>query len=181
MLPEISLHILDVVQNSIDAHANLIEISIYTDFVNHTLSVTIKDNGCGMSSEQLEQVIDPFYTTRTTRNVGLGIPFFRFAALQTGGSFTISSTPNLETTVIAIFHQSNIDCIPLGDIISTILILITMNESIDFLYTYSNANKSFSLDTRELRLTLGNIPFSTPEIKDFIKCYLYEHQLEVDS
>lgn len=180
MLPEISLHILDVVQNSIDADANLIEISIYTDFVNHTLSVAIKDNGCGMSSEQLEQVIDPFYTTRTTRNVGLGIPFFRFAALQTGGSFTISSTPNLGTTVIATFILSNIDCMPLGDMLNTILLLITMNETIDFLYTYSNSNNSFSLDTRELRQILGDIPFSTPEIKNFIKCYLYEHQLEVD-
>ena len=181
MLPEISLNILDLVQNSIDAHADLIEISINTDFLNHTLSVTIKDNGCGMSGEQLEQVIDPFYTTRTTRNVGLGIPFFRSAALQTGGSFTISSTPNLGTTVIATFIPSNIDCMPLGDMIGTLLILITMNQTIDFLYTYSNSNKSYSLDTRELRQILGDIPFSTPEIKNFIKSYLYEHQLEVDN
>lgn len=171
---------MDLVQNSIRAHADFIEISIHTDLIEHTLLVTIKDNGTGMSREQLEHVIDPFYTTRTTRKVGLGIPFFRSAALQTGGNFTISSTPGLGTMITATFVQSNIDCMPLGDIVNTILILITMNETIDFLYTYSNTNKSFFLDTRELRHILGDIPFSTPDVKEFIKSYLMEHQLEVD-
>lgn len=180
MLPEISLNILDLVQNSICAHADFVEISIHTDLIEHTLSVTIKDNGVGMSSEQLEQVIDPFYTTRTTRKVGLGIPFFRSAALLTGGNFTISSTPGLGTIITATFVQSHIDCMPLGDIISTIILLITMNETIDFLYTYSNTNKSFFLDTRELRQILGDIPFSAPDVRIFIKSYLMENQSAVD-
>lgn len=181
MLPEISLNILDIVQNSIHAHANLIQITISNDTNANTLTVIIEDNGCGMTSEQVTQVIDPFYTTRTTRKVGLGVPFFRSAALITGGSFDIVSSLNSGTTITAVFLTSSIDCMPLGDITSTILILITMNETIDFLYTYSNQNKSFSLDTRELRQILGDIPFSTPDVKNFIQSYLYEHQLEVDT
>ena len=180
MLPEISLNILDVAQNSIRANADLIQITIHKDIQKEILTISIEDNGCGMDSTQLEQVIDPFYTTRTTRKIGLGVPFFRSAALQTGGTFTIESTPNVGTKIIATFIQSNIDCMPLGDIASTILILITMNEQIDFIYTYSTQNKAFSLDTRELRQILGDLPFSSPEIKDFIKSYLIEHQIEVE-
>lgn len=181
MLPEISLNILDIVQNSIQAQADFIQIHISKDSGKDTLTVVIEDNGCGMTELQLKQVIDPFYTTRTTRKVGLGVPFFRSAALITGGSFTITSSPGSGTTITAVFLTSNIDCMPLGDIISTILILITTNETIDFLYTYSNQNKSFSLDTRELRQILGDLPFSTPDVKLFLKSYLYEHQLSVDT
>lgn len=180
MLPEISLNILDIVQNSIQAKADLIEITILRCTKDQTLTVIIKDNGCGMSKEQVNRVIDPFYTTRTTRKVGLGVPFFRSEALITGGSFDLVSTPGSGTTITAIFLTSSIDCMPLGDIIGTLMILITMNETIDFLYTYSNQNHSFSLDTRELRQILGDIPFSTPDVKNFIQSYLYEHQLEAD-
>lgn len=181
MLPEISLNILDIAQNSIRAQANLIQISIYKDTDAKTLTVTIQDDGCGMSEQQLEHVIDPFYTTRTTRKIGLGVPFFRSAALITGGTFTITSTPGVGTTTTAVFHTDHIDCMPLGDLNNTILILITMNETIDFIYTYSNQTKSFSLDTRELRQILNDIPFSTSDVKQFIQCYLYENQLEVDT
>lgn len=181
MLPEISLNILDIVQNSIRAQASLIEIKVHKDTINELLTVTIKDNGCGMSEEQLEHVIDPFFTTRTTRKIGLGVPFFRQAALITGGEFNIQSEIGHGTTITAVFHTSNIDCMPLGDINNTILILITMNETIDFLYTYSNQIDSFSLDTREIRLILNEIPITTPDVKDFIISYLNEHQLEVDA
>lgn len=181
MLPEISLNILDIAQNSIRANASLIQISVAQDTVAKTLSVTIQDDGCGMTEQQVQQVIDPFYTTRTTRKIGLGVPFFRSEALMTGGTFSITSTPGVGTTTTAVFHTDHIDCMPIGDLNSTILILITMNETIDFLYAYSNQNKSFSLDTRELRQILNDIPFSTPDVKQFIQAYLYEHQLEVDT
>lgn len=181
MLPEISLNILDIAQNSIRAQASLIEIEVHKDTINELLTVSIKDNGCGMSREQLEHVIDPFFTTRTTRKIGLGVPFFRQAALITGGEFNIQSEIGHGTTITAVFHTSNIDCMPLGDINNTILILITMNETIDFLYTYSNQIDSFSLDTREIRLILNEIPITTPDVKDFIISYLNENQLKVDA
>lgn len=181
MLPEISLNILDIAQNSIRAKASLIQIGVAQDTVAKTLTITIQDDGCGMTEQQVQQVIDPFYTTRTTRKIGLGVPFFRSAALITGGTFSITSAPGVGTTTTAVFHTDHIDCMPLGDLNSTILILITMNETMDFLYTYSNQNKSFSLDTRELRQILNDIPFSTPDVKQFIESYLYEHQLEVDT
>jgi len=179
MFPEISLNILDIAQNSIKAKASLIEIILDNDTSN-ALSITIRDNGCGMTGDMIHQVIDPFYTTRTTRKVGLGIPFFRSAALMTGGTFTIDSVPSSGTTITAVFHTDHIDCMPLGDITNTILILITMNEAIDFIYTYSTNHKSFTLDTRQLRQILGNIPFSTPEIKEFILSYLNEHMMDMN-
>lgn len=180
MFPEISLNILDIAQNSIKAQADLIEITLDKSSDDDTLTVIIKDNGCGMSKDETSQVIDPFYTTRTTRKVGLGIPFFRSAALMTGGIFTIDSVPLSGTTVTAVFHTLHIDCIPLGDITNTILILITMNEAIDFIYTYSTSNNSFTLDTRELRHILGNIPLSNPEVKEFLSSYLNEHMNAMD-
>lgn len=181
MMPELSLNILDVVQNSIAYHATLVQISVTIDSYNNSLTIIIKDNGIGMSKEQLSHVTDPFYTTRTTRNVGLGVPFFKLAATLTGGRFYITSTQNVGTKIIAIFLLSSIDCMPLGDITSTLYSLITTNDTIDFLYTYSNNNKSFSFDTRELRKILDNIPFYATEVSTFIKNYLVEHQQEVDA
>ena len=88
-MPEVSLNVLDIVQNSVKANASLIEITILKNTQTKTLSVSIKDNGCGMTDEQVSRVIDPFYTTRTTRKVGLGVPFFKLSAELTGGSFSI--------------------------------------------------------------------------------------------
>ena len=90
-MPEISLNVLDVAQNSIRAEAKLVEIDVIADTAADTLEITIKDDGCGMTEEQLQKVTDPFFTTRTTRKIGLGIPFFKLAAESTGGSFSISS------------------------------------------------------------------------------------------
>ena len=120
MMTEISLNILDVAQNSISAGAKLIEISVVADIKSDTLTVVIKDNGCGMDEEKLKKVIDPFFTTRTTRKVGLGIPFYKLAAENTGGTFNITSQLGLGTTVTAVFGLSHIDRMPLGDINFTI-------------------------------------------------------------
>lgn len=181
MFSEIALHILDITQNSIDANATLIQIHIHQDLECHILTVTITDNGCGMTELEIGKAIDPFFTSRTTRNIGLGIPFLRAAALQCTGSFTITSSPNIGTCVKAVFDQSNIDCIPLGDITSTILQLISMNETIDFLYTYSNSNRQFTLDTREIRSLIYDISFHTPYVRQFLKEYLNEHHQWIDS
>ena len=123
MMTEISLNILDVAENSIRAKADLIEIVIEVDILADRLIVLIKDNGCGMSPEQVEQVTDPFFTTRTTRKVGLGIPFFKMAALSADGDFEIVSKEGEGTRVRAEFRLNHIDRMPLGDISGTIYTL----------------------------------------------------------
>ena len=181
MMTELSLNVLDIANNSISANASLIELSIDVDTNADTLSITICDNGCGMTKEQLYKVTDPFYTTRTTRDVGLGIPFFRQEAIDTGGSFNINSILGEGTTINAVFGLSHIDRMPLGDINSTIFTLVVMNPNTDFLYTYQVDDSNFQLDTREFKYILGDIPFDNPDVSAFIKSYLSKNKWEVDN
>lgn len=180
MMPEISLNILDVAQNSLSAKATLVEITIDADTKKDTLYVTIKDNGCGMTKEQIERVSDPFYTTRKTRKVGLGIPFFKAAALATGGEFKIDSDVGVGTVVTAVFVLSHIDRMPMGDITSTMQSLITMNSSVDFLYTYKVDDRQFVLDTVAFREVLGDVPFDNYEVSEYIRDYLSTGKDETD-
>ncbi len=180
MLPEISLNILDVAQNSISAGALLTEISVAIDKSQDKLTVIINDNGCGMNEEQVKSVIDPFYTTRKTRKIGLGVPFFKMAAENTGGSFEITSKVGKGTKVTAVFGLSHIDRMPLGEMTFTVHSLITLNPDIDFLYSYSVNGNGYSLDTREFRQILGNAPLNSTEVSDFIKQYLDENTAEVN-
>lgn len=181
MMPEISLNILDVAENSVRAEASLVEITVSVQPEKDTLTVVIKDDGCGMTPEQVSQVQDPFFTTRTTRKVGLGVPFFKQAAESTEGSFRIDSEKGKGTTVKAVFTLSHIDRMPLGDISSTVHTLIVFNEHIDFRYTYEYADRSFTLDTREMRELLGEeISFSEPEVSAFIREYLEMNKAEAD-
>ena len=181
MMPEISLNILDVAQNSLRANASLVEITIKADTKKDQLMVSITDNGCGMTKEQIEKVTDPFFTTRTTRKVGLGIPFFKEAVLATNGDFIISSTPGKGTSVEAVFTLSHIDRMPLGDITETIRALIIMNTNVEFIYTYTINDRSFVLDTREFRAILGDVPLDAPEVSTYIKEFLSTNKEEIDS
>ena len=175
MMTEISLNILDVAENSVKAKATLVTIKVEAVFGKNLLTVTIIDNGIGMSEEQVKRVIDPFYTTRTTRKVGLGVPFFKAAAEGTGGSFSISSRPLVGTTVTANFVLDSVDRMPLGDIGATIHTLVTMHEEMDFLFTYNVDGEEFSLDTREFREILGDISFKSPEVSLYIRDFLKEN------
>ncbi|MCI8662113.1 MAG: sensor histidine kinase [Hungatella sp.] len=180
MMPEISLNVLDVAENSTRAGASLVTITVDADFTSDRLSIVIDDNGCGMTPQQVEQVTDPFFTSRTTRKVGLGVPFFKLAAESTGGSFTIRSEPGVGTTVTAVFVLSHIDRMPLGDINTTIHTLVIYHPETDFVYRYRYNDRSFTLDTREFRQVLGDIPFASPEISAYIMDYLSENKLETD-
>lgn len=180
MMPEISLNVLDVAQNSIRADATLIVITVTADRRKDTMTIVIEDNGCGMTKDQITRVLDPFYTTRTTRKVGLGIPFFQYAAIATGGNFSIRSVVGEGTVVTASFILSHIDRMPLGDMTSTMHTLITLNNRIDFLYTYTVDNRSFTLDTREFRMILDGVPFDTPDVSNYIRDFLSENKQEVD-
>lgn len=173
---ELSLNVMDVAQNSISAGATLTEILVTERRGYNYLEITIRDNGKGMTPEQVEQVTDPFYTTRTTRKVGLGVPFFKMSSEMTGGSFSIHSIPGKGTTVAAHYHTNHIDMTPIGDMNETVLLLVIGNPDIDFFYQHTLDDKEFTLDTRELREILGEVSFNEPEITQWIREYLAEHE-----
>lgn len=166
---------MDIAQNSVSANASLITIKVAQSDKDDYLDITIEDNGKGMTQEQVENVIDPFFTTRTTRKVGLGIPLFKMAAEQSGGSLSISSQVGVGTKVYTRFIKSSVDMTPLGDINSTVKILIQCNPDIDFVFEHSTDNGEFTLDTRQLREILGeDVPLNTPDVLVWIDGYLEE-------
>lgn len=172
---ELSLNVLDIAQNSISAKATLITITVEESVSNNRLLISIEDNGCGMSDEQLSRVRDPFYTTRTTRKVGMGIPLFRMAAEMTGGSLDICSTVSVGTAITATFVLNHIDRPPLGDMVDTMVTLIRLNDQIDFVYRHMVNNAVFEADTRAFREILGDVPLSEPDIIHWISEYLTEN------
>lgn len=181
-MKELSLNILDIIENSTKAKAELIEIEITES--NDQLIIRITDDGVGMKEETLLSVSNPFYTTRTTRKVGMGIPLFRFAAEQTGGGLTITSThidDNADkhgTTVTASFYKNHIDFTPLGDIISTLTTLIQGHPNVDFLFNHRRDGKEVLLDTREIKAVLDGVPIDTFEVLLWIKENLSEQYNE---
>ncbi len=181
-MKELSLNILDVAENSVKANADLIEILLTEQ--NNILTLVIKDDGCGMTKDILMGVTDPFYTTRTTRKVGLGIPLLKMSAEMTGGSFSISSVSELDnkdehgTTVTAVFYKDHIDFTPLGDIVSTIVTLIQGHPEFDFLFKHIIGNYEISLDTRELRVVLEDVPLDSYEVIKWIEGNLKEQYLQ---
>lgn len=182
-MKELSLNILDIVENSTKAGATLTEIIL--DETDSTLSLTIRDDGCGMSEETVKSVTNPFYTTRTTRKVGLGIPFLKLQAEMTGGSFTIKSKWEKEfpeehgTEVQAVFYKNHIDFTPLGDVVSTVTTLIQGHPDTDFVYKHNIAGKTVGVDTRELREQLGGVPLNEYEVINWVSEYLREQYEEL--
>ena len=178
-MKELSLHILDVAKNSVKAGATLVGIDINTDREG-MMTIRISDNGCGMTEEVLKRVTDPFYTTRTTRKVGLGLPLLRFAAEQTGGSFSLTSSTEegkSGTVVSTRFNTNSIDCMPMGDIVSTVCTLIAGSPDIDFVFNDVDERKgsSVALDTRQMREVLGEgISLAELEIQMWMSEYLCE-------
>ena len=173
-MKDISTHILDIVQNSVSAGASIIDIQVVLNPKEDILTVTIEDNGCGMDKEKALSATDPFMTGRKTRKVGLGIPFFQASALQCGGSFDLESTPQIGTAIRAVFRLSHIDTPPLGDIAATVFALVIPNTSIEFRFVYTNCDKSYRFDTREIKTVLGEeIPLSLHEVMQWIHDDLY--------
>ena len=173
-MKELSLNILDITENSVKAGATLTEISITES--GNKLVISIKDDGCGMSEDIVRSVVDPFYTTRTTRKVGMGVPLFKMAAEQTGGKLEIISDTGEDhgTTVTAYFYKDHLDFTPLGDVISTVTTLIQGHPDTDFLFTHLIDGKEIRLDTRELRAVLEGVPLNTYDVLEWIRGYLEE-------
>lgn len=179
---EISLHILDIVNNSVKAEASLISVTIEEAKQENLLKITIEDNGCGMDEDFLKEVLDPFRTTRTTRKVGMGLSLFKAAAENTGGGLSIESEKNVGTKVNVWFTYDHIDRQPLGDMAETMLTLISGNESIDFVYTHAVDEENFKLDTREIKKILGDeISLGSPEIVMWLKDYIKEGLSEISA
>ena len=177
-MKELSLHILDIAQNSISAGCTRLELALTEQ--DGQLTLVIGDNGRGMTPEFLASVTDPFTTTRTTRKVGLGLPLLRMAAEQTGGSLAIESTVGVGTTVTARFCSGHIDCPPLGDMAGTVALLVQGAPEVDTIYTHTTSRGSFTFDTREIRAVLGEgISLAEPEVAVWMRGYLEELEQSV--
>jgi len=173
------LHILDIVENAISAGADLITIDMSVDEAGDQLAISVGDNGRGMSKEMLERVRSPFTTSRTTRDVGLGIPLFAASCEKADGHLRITSKKDVGTQVTAKYRYSHIDRPPLGDIAETLYTLTLLNPNIDFALSASKSGERFVYDTREIKATLDGLPITHPDVLSFIKGFLKEGAMQI--
>ena len=171
---EIALHVLDIAENSVAAQSKNISIHVQEDLFHDRLSASVIDDGHGMDAETAERVQDPFYTTRTTRNVGLGIPLLKAAAEMADGSFSLQSEPGNGTWIEAEFRHSHIDRMPLGDLAATFLTLLISHPEIDWTFLYrvtdnDNQSHDFIFESAELKSELGDISLTEPEVLTFLR------------
>ena len=166
---ELSLHLLDIAENSIAAQAKTVEIAIREDSRTDRLHMSVRDDGRGMDQEMAAQAIDPFVTTRTTRKVGLGIPLLKAAAEACNGFLEIQSTPGIGTRLDVEFQNSHIDRMPLGDIASTILHLVIANPQIHFIFRHQVDENEFFFDDEPIKRELADIPLSDPLVISYLR------------
>lgn len=159
-------HMMDIIQNSITASATLIEVIVKEDLNVHLYTVTIRDNGRGMTKEEAANALDPFFTSRKTRKVGMGLPLLKQNAEQSGGSVSISSEPGRGTTVTATFGLHHIDRPPSGDIPGVFVLLAAANPGISFHYEHLTDQGAFSVTTESLNEALGPGAWQLREIRD---------------
>jgi anti-sigma regulatory factor (Ser/Thr protein kinase) len=168
-LKELSLHILDIAENSVNAGSTKIEISVVENLYKDELVITIKDNGRGMDPEKLKNIADPFITSRTTRKVGLGLPFLKAAAEACDGRMEINSKLGVGTEVTVKFRLSHIDRMPLGDLKSTWLNLLVGYPNVNWVLLYRKNDRSFLLDDQPIKELLKEIPMSDPQVIRYLK------------
>ena len=171
---ELALHILDIVQNSVAAGADTVTIMIDEETGGDRLTFSIADDGRGMDSETVAKVTDPFYTTRSTRKVGLGLPMLKETSTSCNGSFAIDSLVGEGTKVTASYQHSHIDRPPLGDMVSTMLAILLGNEDINIRYSHQKDSLSFSFESREMKEILEGLSFQNPDVYQWLKEYLTE-------
>jgi len=171
---ELALHILDIVENSVRAGATLIRILVREDRLKDLFLMRIMDNGGGMSPEERERALDPFYTTKKVRRVGLGLPMLADAAQRTCGEMSLRSKPGEGTVVEAVFGLSHIDRQPMGDIVMTLIAIIVGNPGIDLIYEHEVDGRSYLLDTRDIKKALEDVPLNHPEVTGFLREHITE-------
>ncbi len=180
---ELSLHILDVLENALAAGATCVDLIIEEDLTSDRLTVTVRDDGRGMDAEQLKRIYDPFFTTRTTRHVGLGVPLFKAAAERCNGELTVTSQPGKGTTLRAIFQHSHIDRVPLGDIEGTLLAFI-LSGACDLHYVHQVGvhqvgAEAFEFHTADIRAELGDIPLTHSAVRNWLQEFISEGETEL--
>ncbi|MFO7997756.1 MAG: ATP-binding protein [Bacteroidales bacterium] len=178
-MKDLSLHILDIVQNSIAAGASLVEVDIDEALASNTLEIAVADNGRGMSAEVLDQVSDPYFTSRKTRKVGLGIPLLKQNAQQTGGKLHIESSPGKGTRLMALFVHDHIDRPSLGDIPGVISMLCGANPGLEFVYSHRIDDRVYRFDTREVKEALDGVPLSEPGVIRLIREMIKENLINI--
>ena len=175
MMEDLSLHIMDIVTNSVRAGAKHVSIAIEKDEKTSMMRLEISDDGHGMDADMAMKVKDPFFSTKTGRKVGLGIPLLKGTAETTGGSFSLRSTKGVGTSIRATFDSRHPDLPPLGNIRDTFFVLIVSHPEVDFDLRYAADGKDFLLDTAEWRNELEGVPLNHPEVIGFLSKYLDEH------
>lgn len=172
-MDDISLHILDIAENSVRAKATRIEIILTRDVKNDLLNVVLVDNGRGMDPETLAKVRDPFFTTKG-KKTGLGIPLLAQASEQTGGTVSIESAPGRGTRVSITFTWSHVDRPAIGSMVDTMLTLIAGHPDLDYVYEERENGRVFRFDTREIKNDLEDVPINSPEALTAIRGMLRE-------
>jgi hypothetical protein len=178
-MKDLALHILDILQNSVTAGATLVKLQIDEVAADNKYVVKFSDNGKGMDEEMANHVTDPFFTTRTTRKVGLGLPLLKQNAERTGGSLTIHSQPGKGTEVKVVFAYSHIDRLPTGDIAGTMALTVSSYPEIDFVYTHNTPYGTFVFDTVEIKETLGDLRINNPQVIAFMKDLIRDNLKEI--
>lgn len=178
-MKELSLNILDLVQNSLTAGAKNVTIEIKESVKEDILFIRISDDGSGMDEAFLNRVTDPFVTTRTTRSVGMGIPLFKMQAEMAQGEFLITSEKGKGTELWATFSLSHVDRLPLGDIVGTMIVLIQGSPDVDFVYIRQMDSDRFEFRTKEIREAVGGVSLSEPEILSWIREYITQEEKRV--
>ena len=174
MMEEICAHILDITANAVTAGAAHVAVTIEADRKNNLLSVRFKDDGKGMDEEMVKRVVDPFFSTKKGKKVGLGIPLLKGTAETCGGKFSLTSKPGEGVDISVSFQLDHPDLPPLGNLKDTIIVLVIGNPEVDFSFSYTVDGKNFSLYTREIREIIGEVPINHPEIVKFLTEYLDE-------
>jgi len=168
-MKELSLHLLDIAENSINANATHVTISIDENTIEDRLTMSVKDNGKGMTPEMALRIVDPFTTSRTTRKVGLGIPLLKAAAEMCNGFLTITSQPGEGTELIVQFQRNHIDRMPLGDVSGTILHLVVGSPDTHWTFKYRVNDEIFEFDDQIIKSELDGVPLSEPLVLSFIR------------
>jgi hypothetical protein len=161
---DLSLHILDIVENSLAAGAKRVEIRIVEDLRADRMTVEINDDGSGMDEDMVRKALDPFFTTKTVRRVGLGLPLLAEACRMSNGELRLDSCPGKGTRVKATFQHSHIDRKPVGRMGDTLITLVVGHPEVELLYEHRKDGRSFSLDTREIKSDLGDVPLNAPPV-----------------
>jgi anti-sigma regulatory factor (Ser/Thr protein kinase) len=181
MMLELSLHILDITENAVRAQAQTVRITLTEEPEKDRLMLEICDDGKGMSEDELKRALDPFYTTKKVRRVGLGLPMLAQAAENTGGCLEIESEPGKGTTVTVVFRLRHIDRQPLGNMPGTLVTLIMGNPDIHFVYRHRRGRDVYVLDTDDIKREIGDVPLTHVEVLKFIRKDIEEGLKEINA